>query len=422
MKKIDVIIYFEHVVRELDACLKLRYELEKRGLSVKIASIHLDRYINIVKYKPKVLILPFFYATKDITYFQYKKAYDNILVLNLHQEQLYNSSTKSFFIPQTKITKNVYHIAWSTNFYNDLIQAGIPDKYIRLTGNPRTDNYYLRLPSRMTKYESKELVFIPTSFSWYFVDEDYFLSNPAIDNDSYYFQRALTEKTVYSFFNSLRKLAREFPSKIFVLRPHPFDPIDKYAKVLQDVDINTAIEENIIINREGNIYEWIRVSELVISWLSTVALEATVFGKKNIIWQPIELPEKMQMSFIKLYDKIYKDYEEVKNIIANPKLVSENSSVKDFAMQSFGRVDGTVNASIADWVCDIINEGCKDQKNNYQEIITNYIKSMMIDAPKRVLRSLGLIKMLPFYKAIEEDLWTVKELDVKYNVFKKESI
>lgn len=420
MKRIDVIIYFEHVVRELDACLKLRNELERIGLSVKVASIHYNRYINILRYQPKVLVLPFFYATKDRTYFQFKAAYGNVLVLNLHQEQLYNASTKAFFIPQSEITKNVYHIAWSESFYKDLLGAGIKPELVKLTGNPRTDNFYLNLPKKMKAFEGKDVVFIPTSFSWYFVDSDYFLSNPAIDNDAYYFQRDITEKTVMIFFKSLRLFAREFPNKTFVVRPHPFDPIDKYKQVLEDIDKGYPIENNIIINREGNIYEWLRVSNLVITWLSTVAMEATIFKKNNIVWQPIELPEKMQMEFIGLYDKIYKTEDEVRRVLINPMLVENNMRVKEFACKSFGRVDGTVNRMIAEWIKEIIEDVNIEQKVLFSGVIINFIKYVLIDVPKCLLRRMRLIDRFPFYKPIEEDLWSVSEIDKKYNLFKKE--
>lgn len=417
-KNIDVIIYFEHVVRELDACLKLRNELEKRGISSKVASIHFDRFYNILRYKPKMVVLPFFYAIKDVTSFQFKETYGDILILNLHQEQLYNSSTKNLLLPHTDITKNVYHIAWSEQFYNDLTRAGIDTTLLKLTGNPRTDNYYLKLPKRMKPYIKKEIVFIPTSFSWYFVDRNYFLSNTGIDKNNYLFQRKITEETVFSFFSSLRKLAQKFPNKIFILRPHPFDPIEKYTEVLKSVGDN-VLEKNIIINREGNIYEWLRISELVISWLSTVALEATIFNKKNIIWQPIKLPEKMQMDFIFLYDHIYHQEKEVEEAVLHPENVEKNSKVRQYALKSFGKVDGTVNASIAEWICDILKKNKISQTTNFKYILKYFFKTLIIDIPKRILRFMNLISILRFYKAISEDLWTVSELDSKYKQFKK---
>ena len=45
----DVLIYFEHVARELDSCLKLKYDLEKIGLSAEVLPVHRNRYINTVK-------------------------------------------------------------------------------------------------------------------------------------------------------------------------------------------------------------------------------------------------------------------------------------------------------------------------------------------------------------------------------------
>lgn len=143
MKEIDVLIYFEHVVRELNACMILKYQLEKIGLRAEIVSTHRNRYWNFVKYRPRIIVVPFFFSGKgDIAYEEFIAMYGDVLILNLHQEQLYNEMTKSHFLPKNEITKNAYHLAWGNDFKEALLSAGVSSEKIVMAGDPRTDDYY----------------------------------------------------------------------------------------------------------------------------------------------------------------------------------------------------------------------------------------------------------------------------------------
>lgn len=422
MKNIDILIYFEHVVRELDACMRLRFELEKIGFSVIIASVHFDKYNVLRKYRPKLVVLPFFYKDRDFPVYHLKKLYGDVEVVNLHQEQFYNDATKKLMIPQSEITKSVYHIAWSMSFADDLKEAGILSSLVRITGNPRTDNYYLNTPLLTLNKQDKKIIFIPTSFSWYFVESSYFLKNPATNPDSYYKQRELTEKSARAFFSIIRGLAKAHKDYIFVLRPHPFDPLEAFEGLLQEVEPTESIESNIIINREGNVYEWIKVSSFVISWISTVALEATLFGKNNIILQPIELPNDMQTSFISKYDHIYRSQDEVELLLSGKTVFDKNDEVKRFAEESLGIADGKVNIRIAMFIKEIFETKHKlHQTVNVAYLFVIFMKSILIDASKSIIKKLGLVsKLLSFYSNIQEDLKTVAQVELLYKNFKNQ--
>lgn len=421
MKKLDVLIYFEHIVRELDACMILKYELEKMGLTAEIVSTHRNRYWNFVKYQPKMLVVPFLFADKDdIAYKEFKEMYGDVEILNLHHEQLYNKMTKYHFMPKNDVSKNSYHLSWGDIFAQALMTAGVESRKIVIAGNPRTDDYYYNAVD-LNKYikDYKELIFVPMSFAWAFLDESYFLEKGNLDPLLFREQKEITIKSAELFLISIRKLARNYPEKLFVLRPHPFEKDETYTKYLSELDDN-PLEKNIVILQEGNVYDWIKESELVIGWLTTVSLEASIFEKKNVIYNPIELPAKMKTDFMNLYDEIVTDYNTLNSIVGNlDNYKFENIKLKKHLHESMGVADGKVNYRIARFINSILNKSNLQQKIHFRYIV-NLFKAMFIDNVKNLFIRLGILsKIIPFYNGIEKELLSYDNIEDAYYDFLK---
>lgn len=417
-KKIDVIIYFEHIARELDACIILKKRLEQLGLRAEIVPIHYNRYWTFIKYWPKVVVVPFFFAdNNDIIYQEFKNQYGDVALLNLHHEQLYNEMTKSHFMPKNEITKNAYHLAWGENFSNDLIETGVNPNHITICGNPRTDNYF-RCSNDWIKKKygiEKDIIFIPTSFSWAFVEEDYFIKNAKLDPKEFKKKKDLTIHTAKIFLHSIRRLARKFKDKIFIVRPHPFEKIDTYQKFMYDLD-GIAVEDNIKIVRDGNIYDWIKASSVVIGWMTTVSVEASIFQKKNIIYTPIPLDDNTKTDFMKKHNHIVTEYDELESLILDPTSIPDiNSQLFQELTDSMGKADGLVNKRLAEFIKSIIPEKQSNQIN-IKPYYKNLFKTIIIDFPKDTLKNLGLLTQIrPIYSGVLEDMISYKRISKLIN-------
>ena len=423
MKEIDVLIYFEHVVRELDSCLLLKYNLEQLGLTAELATIHCNRYVTFIKYKPKVVVVPFLFVNKhDIILQEFKSMYGNVVFLNLHHEQFYNEMTKSHFMPQNNESRNAYHLSWGKHFANDLIEFGVDKDKIIYAGNPRTDTFYLKPIDEFLNLKKtyENLIFIPTSFSWAFVSEDYFINNAKIDPDVFKEKRAITLATAELYFKHIRFLAQKYPKNIFILRPHPFEEIETYVYYLKKVDSEKELESNICIVREGNVYDWLQICDLMIGWITTVSMEASSFKKKNIIYTPILLDDTTKTDFMKLYDNIISDLHSLDNIIANIQTYNPaNTKVQEYIEESMGNVDGKVNYRIALAIHDIIQKGVGKQVISIRYFY-NVFRSLFIDFPKNILLKLNLLgKFIPLYNGVIEDMLSYKQISNAYLKIKK---
>lgn len=420
-KQRDVLIYFEHVSRELDSCLKLKYELENIGLSAEVLPIHRNRYINTLKYRPKVIVMPFLFADEnDRTWEYFKACYGgNVICINFHHEQFYNETTKSHFMPKNRTSIDAYHISWTEDFKRDLIETGVDPSHINVTGNPRTDNFFLKFNTQISKIKEKykELVFIPTSFSWAFIDENYFLKNAKLDPVKFRQQKAVALETVPVFLGMVREMAKKYSDYCFVLRPHPFEDIQLYYDTLCSIG-NSTIEPNILINRESNVYDWLKLSDLVIGWFTTVSMEATLFNVKNVVYQPVKIPDFMQMKFITLYDTVYTEVEQLDNILKNiSSFNSSDSRLREYIRDSFGIADGKVNERVAKWIAQLVS-GVRFSNSSYARL-KMFVKTISVDIPKNIMIRKGVIdKYNPFFSGIKEDLLSQRQINKAYLNFK----
>lgn len=420
-RSIDVLIYFEHISRELDTCFYIKNNLEKLGLTTKVLPIHKNRYYNIAKYKPKMIVVPFLFADKlDRLWVDFKKCYNDVLCLNLHHEQIYNEMTKSHFMPKNEISKNSYHLSWTERFAHDLIENKVQKEKIFIVGNPRTDNYYLTPLNKISEYKKgyNKLIFIPTSFSWAFVDEEYFINNAKLDKTIFKNQRKLTIETVAVFFENIRKIAKINADTLFVLRPHPFEDINLYKSHLISAT-NAPLEENIKVIRDGTIYDWLNISDLIVGWLTTVSIEASLFNKKNVVFQPVKLPDNMQVDFITKYDEIINTPEKLNQIINNLDDYNPNNlELRNYIHNTFGIADGKVTQRLARDIMIVIEKHEFNQRVHWS-MFKYILKALIIDLPKNILLKLNLLhKYNNIYSGLIEDLTSSKQISSKYEIFK----
>ena len=352
LKSVDVILLFEHVSRELDSLLVMKFHLEALGFSVEVLPIHYNRYWHVVKYRPKFVVLPYCYSVGNPTRELYESVHKGVAFLNLHHEQFYNEGTKEHLIPSDDYSKNMHHITWADSFANDLRDVGVRRELIHTTGNPRTDTFFLsgnqQVRSVLEGYS--KMVFVPTTFSWALVDESYFLSISAIDKDEFKHRRAITLASAKAYFHDFHQLAKLMPNTLFVLRPHPFEDLRVFEGLYQDVN-GSRPPDNLIISREGNVYDWLKYCSLTVGWCTTVNMEAALFNIPSVVYHPTEYPRSMDLEFFSSIH-IVKNRDSLIELIDTPEKASGAQDFQQFCEGMFGLGDGKVSSRISHVIKD----------------------------------------------------------------------
>lgn len=402
---------YEHVSRELDSLLILKKELDELGISCLILPIHFSRYWFTVKYRPKVVVLPYLYSAQNKTKSNFEKSYSGIVFINLHHEQFYNDDTKEHLLPSDEYSKDVIHLSWSNKFSEDLLEVGVPANSIKVIGNPRSDSYFSDIEDELSnlklRYES--IIFVATTFSWALVDESYFLNIDSIDENEFRRTREVTLEAAKAYFRDFYKLAIKFPDKLFVLRPHPFEDISVFKSLFFSVNNISSYPDNIIICRDYNVYQWLKVSDITVGWCTTVNMEAALYQKDNIIYHPTYYPEEMDLEFYKYYE-IVSSFEMLENIISGESCIQESPSYRKYINESFGVADGKVNFRLAKEIENIILSNEINTKFRFS-YIKNLTRAATVDFAKYVLLKCGLLhKLDKNYAGILEDNLSNKDV------------
>lgn len=89
------------------------------------------------------------------------------------------------------------------------------------------------------------------------------------------------EKTALALIALARKMAKTYPRKHVIIRPHPAEKSSYYTDKTSDLP-------NIIVTKQGSAREWIATSKAVIHHDCTTGLEAMLMGKVVIQFEPYE--------------------------------------------------------------------------------------------------------------------------------------
>ncbi|WP_418357293.1 hypothetical protein ACNH6B_13810 [Shewanella basaltis] len=423
--KVDVLLVFEHVSRELESLFIIKAELEKKGLSVAIAPMHFDRYYSILSYHPKILVLPYLYSENNKTLKQFRDLYgDDVVCLNLHHEQFYNDDTKHHMLPKDDYSKNVFHLCWSDKFKDDLIQIGVKDIDIEVLGNPRCDSFYMPTLPQLEKIKEgySKVIFVPTTFSWAFVDENYFLSNDSIDPVEFKKTREITLNAAKSYFIDFYEASSIYPEYLFVLRPHPFEDIEYFLSKFLEFTGLEVLPKNIIITRDYNVYNWMKIADYTVGWCTTVNVESVMAGVPSIIYHPTFYPSKMNLEFYN-YFNIVTDKKVLFSILSGEKAYKVDDDVHIFLKRNFGFNGSYVSNALAEWVCSILE--CERNSINNTELskiilAKTFFRSIYIDLVKVMALKSGLLgKIFPRYSGLVEDYLSKSDIEIKYKEFKE---
>lgn len=173
------------------------------------------------------------------------------------------------------------------------IAPAFADKYA-ISGNPRVDSWSPRLhglyqpETDALKDRFGDYIFLPTSFAMF----NHFLGeNGAIDiyradkmssqqDYGYHLEyRRFVKQIFEGFLELVPELARRFPERNIIIRPHPSENRSPWDALAADLP-------NVHVEYEGNVTPWLLGASLILHCGSTTAVEAHIAGKPVISFCP----------------------------------------------------------------------------------------------------------------------------------------
>lgn len=367
MKYYDVIIFIEHIARELESAVLIANELKNRGVSVVIKSTFYDYYDVLRNYSCNILIVPWCYNRKDYLLFaniNCKK------IINLHHEQI-GTLNDTDLIPKDK-AKDTYHVSWGQSFTNQLIDTGIDEEKIFQIGSIRNDFYNKKFKKMSkSKDELATLYNLDKKKKWILFAGNfpkfYFINYEEKINDEISQIGVKTYNEIIDWLDSISK--KYIDNYQIIYRPHPTESkVDKIDRIIK-------ANNNFKFIREENIKDWVLNSDMVLSWRSTSAIDSMIANKKTILLRPIYLEEKFEMPILKDIPQATR-YKEFENFI-DSEIVYSKQLMNEISYR-YDNNDGNAYVRLCDKVLELVNKKekinlNKKEKFRLKDIV--YIKS-----------------------------------------------
>ena len=311
---IDVIILIEHVVRELDITCAVRHLLEKRGLSVAIASTIWNVEETIQKYNPRVVGLPYCHSVNDPGIREVVPAWKDAVFLNLAYEQIFTKINQPYKSPRDEFSsKQAYHLAWGDFFQDYLKSYAVPAENITVTGNPVYELYrdpykaYFEpreiLAKKYNLNPDKKWVLIPENYGAAFYSDykihEFILAGISPDVAYGYreFARASFDQAVMWWYKA--GLSREIE---LIVRPRPAVAKERFRKACEAVV--GSLPDHFHLIKDGTVREWILASDVMLSSYSTSLIEAAVAHKNVFMIEPVPFPDYVMADWYQWIPKL----------------------------------------------------------------------------------------------------------------------
>ncbi len=305
MKKLDFLFIYEVKARELENICLLKYELERRGYTVKF--INTWYYINrkIPRYKAEVVIT---FALYNNDTYEFISGYIKNInkLVNMQWEQIgtigNEESAKSRFLLSGKAL-DAAHICWGEITKNRLLtKCGVDERRLLLTGHITLDyfrnklvNYFRTKEDIFQEYSlplNKKVCLFISSFSYVELPKVIVNNTPDLGYslDEFINLSIASQEEVLKWMASVLSKNSDV---VFIYRPHPAEANSKKLFELVDQYSNFHVISDLSIK------QWILVCDVLYTWYSTALAEIYASGKGCYILRPLPIPEEMELSICK---------------------------------------------------------------------------------------------------------------------------
>ncbi len=337
MKSIDLLIFVEHVVRELDVAVALKVLAERQyGLTVAIESLPHGLQKALNKYQPRVVGLPHarFYADPKSGVRIVSDRWPAATIVDIAWEQVLGNWHKDYRRPQAAfVLQQVVHHAWGPDYRDYLLESGVDATQIHLNGNPSLT--YYRPPYSgyfPDRYALAELTGLDPNRKWLFFPENYFwafLTDQQLEKrakfggqrDSLFAYREWSKQSIDTFVGWLGQFAQQHDDYELIFRPRPAIPLDRYQNVF-NTQLGSTLPDRLHLIKEGSVKEWILASDIVGSSVSTTLLEACFADKPVFRVEPYPMDPLFGTDWLETVD-CAKTYLEFEAMLQTPPALNE---------------------------------------------------------------------------------------------------
>lgn len=248
-------------------------------------------------------------------------------IIGLDEEALTYFSDQQYF--NVNLEKNIQKYADRLILLGDnhrkTISKVLPKKYYEVIGNPRYDLYLKKyrnvfdLEVKNIKKNYKKYILITSRFGNVFMNRKSIGKMKKLLDINYQKQ---SEYLAPLFVKLSIDLAKKYPKKNFIIRPHPSESIEFWKKKLNKFKNCKVIYKN-------NIAPWIIASDLIIQNRCTTGLEAFMLNKPTISFDPLfkKDPHKKLFKEISYITKSKKDIIKLLNL-KKIKIKNKNKNVQ----------------------------------------------------------------------------------------------
>lgn len=398
----NIIIFYQHISRELKACKMLKEKLENTySANVKIFSIDFE-YFAALKYNKKVaadiILMP--WVHNDDNYFYlvpFVEANENLIAINLHHEQVGTPVSETLIIPRGHFAKDcVYHFVWGDFFAERLVKNDVSPDIIRVCGNMRLDiaakkekdrsdlakEFNLDVNKRWCLFcENRDSV-----LSYNESVESFFISNGYSDSDAkgQFKMLSISLNNAYDDIDNIE--SSFFEQNEFIYRSHP------------GTILNKKFDSHIKVSSKYSIYQWLHNVDIYLTSSSTSMFEADALSIPSFIWDNTEISPQFVPKWVEDYTKIEKLTDLTDEMI---KLAVEKSKKEKTYERYIGKCDNHNIERISEEIANIF----KNKENNVCTMETVKIpkeffkEKRLYEKVTKIVAKLRLLEKLKFPKS-----------------------
>lgn len=320
---LDFLFLYEHVVREYESLLLLKFELERRGYTCDIRQLLDRKKLKYFTYKkPKVLAASNLYDNEGLNSHVYNNVGKLDKVVNLHWEQmLSDTQEEGEWFNFSGNAKLCIQTCWGEKTRERLLAHGVPPQNAVVTGAVMLD--FLR-DEFEGYYDSKEtlckahgldankpLMLYISSFAYASMGETEVDELSRMAGEDFTGFARINRESMAETLEWFGEYLTENPNTQLVYRPHPSEWNNPALEKLSQKHSGFRVIFS------GSVKQWITAADYIAIWMSS-AIAEVYFAKKNChILRPMPIPHNFDPVIYK-NAAVIKTCADFKTAMANP--------------------------------------------------------------------------------------------------------
>lgn len=307
---IDVVLFVEHVDRELDSAVRVAQELAARRTGAAVLSVNFHSHLLVTRrWRPRVVLFPYIMGSDDWPVALVRDLYGpRIHYVNMNWEQLLSPVNRDYKAPREPFQqREVLQLAWDESFAAYLERHEVSRDRIRVVGNLAEELLAARLRERprLRARLAAELgadpevpwLFFPLNYGWAFLSDRLVEKRieQGFDPERAWEYREFSIRNRDAYVRWVTTAARALPDRVFVVRPHPNVSTEEYQVVFQA--LVGGVPSNVHLSKAHSVREWLPASDAVLSSWSTVVWDAARVGIPGILIAPFPRPKWLNVDW-----------------------------------------------------------------------------------------------------------------------------